>query len=76
MQEAIEHDKMEETTTPIQEETEEEMYGKPVCPEIEEFKRTHEGLTPHQYFVKYGHNAPDIPKQKQQQTHDAWYNKN
>ncbi|MFU0537469.1 hypothetical protein ACMZ7J_03115 [Gardnerella greenwoodii] len=75
MQEAIEHDKIEEQTTPIQEETEEEMYDKQVCEEIEEFKRAHDGLTPRQYFVKYGHNAPDIPTKPQAETHDAWYNK-
>lgn len=71
MQQAIEHDKIEETTTPVQEETEEDMYDKPICPEIEQFKREHDGLTPRQYFVKYGHNAPDVQKQ----AHDAWYNK-
>lgn len=76
MQEAIEHDKIEEETTPIQEETEEEMYDKPISPEIEQFKREHEGLTPRQYFVKYGHNAPDIHKEPQQQEHKTWYNKN
>lgn len=76
MQEAIKHDKIEETTTPIQEETEEEMYDKPISPEIEQFKREHEGLTPRQYFVKYGHNAPDIHKEPQQQEHKTWYNKN
>lgn len=76
MQEAIEHDKIEETTTPIQEETEEEMYGKQINPEIEQFKREHDGLTPRQYFVKYGHNAPDIHKEPQQQEHKTWYNKN
>lgn len=72
MQEAIEHDKIEEeTTTLVQEETEEEMYDKPIDPAIEKFKREHDGLTPRQYFVKYGHNAPDVQKQ----AHDAWYNK-
>lgn len=71
MQEAIEHDKIEEETTPIQEETEEEMYDKPICPEIEQFKREHDGLTPREYFVKYGHNAPDIQVQSQQQACDA-----
>lgn len=76
MQEAIEHDKIEETTTLVQEETEEEMYDKPISPEIEQFKREHEGLTPRQYFVKYGHNAPDIHKEPQQQEHKTWYNKN
>lgn len=76
MQEAIKHDKIEEETTPIQEETEEEMYDKPISPEIEQFKREHEGLTPRQYFVKYGHNAPDIHKEPQQQEHKTWYNKN
>lgn len=75
MQEAIEHDKIEEETTLVPEETEEEMYGKQVCEEIEAFKREHEGLTPRQYFVKYGHNAPDIPTKPQAETHDAWYNK-
>lgn len=76
MQEAIEHDKIEETTTLVQEETEEEMYDKTINPEIEQFKREHEGLTPRQYFVKYGHNAPDIHKEPQQQEHKTWYNKN
>lgn len=76
MQQAIEHDKIEEQTTPTQEETEEEMYDKPISPEIEQFKREHEGLTPRQYFVKYGHNAPDIHKEPQQQEHKTWYNKN
>lgn len=76
MQETIEHDKIEETTTLVQEETEEEMYDKPISPEIEQFKREHEGLTPRQYFVKYGHNAPDIHKEPQQQEHKTWYNKN
>lgn len=76
MQQAIEHDKIEEQTTPIQEETEEEMYDKPICPEIEKFKREHDGLTPFQYRLKYGHNAPDIQAQSQQQACDAWYNKN
>ena len=76
MQEAIKHDKIEETTTLVQEETEEEMYDKPISPEIEQFKREHEGLTPRQYFVKYGHNAPDIHKEPQQQEHKTWYNKN
>lgn len=72
MQEAIEHDKIEEeTTTLVQEETEEEMYDKPIDPAIEKFKREYDGLTPRQYFVKYGHNAPDVQKQ----AHDAWYNK-
>lgn len=75
MQQAIEHDKIEEQTTPIQEETEEEMYDKPICPEIEKFKREHDGLTPFQYRLKYGHNAPDIPTKPQAETHDAWYNK-
>lgn len=76
MQEAIEHDKIEETTTLVPEETEEEMYNKQINPEIEQFKREHEGLTPRQYFVKYGHNAPDIRKEPQQQEHKTWYNKN
>lgn len=76
MQEAIEHDKIEETTTLVQEETEEEMYDKPISPEIEQFKREHEGLTPRQYFVKYGHNAPDTRKETQQQEHKTWYNRN
>lgn len=75
MQQAAEHDKIEEQTTPIQEETEEEMYGKQINPEIEEFKREHEGLTPRQYFVKYGHNAPDVPTKPQEEEHDAWYNR-
>ena len=75
MQEAIEHDKIEEETTLVPEETEEEMYGKQINPEIEEFKREHEGLTPRQYFVKYGHNAPDVPTKPQSEQHDAWYNK-
>lgn len=76
MQQAIEHDKIEEETTPLEEETEDEMYDKPISPEIEQFKREHEGLTPRQYFVKYGHNAPDIHKEPQQQEHKTWYNKN
>lgn len=76
MQEAIEHDKIEEETTLIQEETEEEMYGKPIDPAIEKFKREHDGLTPRQYFVKYGHTAPDIQANPQEETHDAWNNKN
>lgn len=71
MQQAIEHDKIEEETTPLQEEIEDEMYGKPINSEIEQFKREHDGLTPRQYFVKYGHNAPDVQKQAR----DAWYNK-
>lgn len=71
MQEAIEHDKIEEETTLVQEETEEEMYGKQINPEIEQFKREHEGLTPRQYFVKYGHNAPDTRKETQQQNHET-----
>lgn len=76
MQQAIEHDKIEEETTPLQEETEDEMYGKPINPEIEQFKRKHEGLTPRQYFVKYGHNAPDTRKETQQQNHETCYNRN
>lgn len=72
MQQAVEHDKIEEQTTPIQEEIEEEMYDKPIDPEIEKFKREHDGLTPRQYFVKYGHNAPDIPKQSQPETRNSW----
>lgn len=76
MQQAIEHDKIEEETTPLQEEIEDEMYGKQINPEIEKFKREHDGLTPRQYFVKYGHNAPDIHKEPQQQEHKTWYNKN
>ena len=76
MQQAIEHDKIEEETTPLQEETEDEMYGKPINPEIEQFKREHEGLTPRQYFVKYGHNAPDTRKETQQQNHETCYNRN
>lgn len=75
MQEAIEHDKIEEQTTLIQEETEEEMYGKQINEEIEKFKREHDGLTPRQYFVKYGHNAPDVPTKPQSEEHDAWYNR-
>lgn len=75
MQEAIEHDKIEETTTLVQEETEEEMYGKQINEEIEKFKREHDGLTPRQYFVKYGHNAPDVPTKPQSEEHDAWYNR-
>lgn len=75
MQQAIEHDKIEEQTTLIQEETEEEMYGKPINEEIEKFKREHDGLTPRQYFVKYGHNAPDVPTKPQSEEHDAWYNR-
>lgn len=71
MQEAIEHDKIEEETTLVQEETEEEMYNKQVCEEIEKFRREHDGLTPRQYFVKYGHNAPDIRKETQQSPRDA-----
>lgn len=71
MQEAIEHDKIEEETTPLQEEIEDEMYGKPINSEIEQFKREHEGLTPRQYFVKYGHNAPDTRKETQQQNHET-----
>lgn len=71
MQQAIEHDKIEEETTLVQEETEDEMYGKPINPEIEQFKREHEGLTPRQYFVKYGHNAPDTRKETQQQNHET-----
>lgn len=76
MQEAIEHDKIEEETTPLEEETEDEMYGKQINPEIEQFKREHEGLTPFQYRLKYGHNAPDVPTKPQSEAHDAWYNKN
>lgn len=75
MQEAIEHDKIEEETTLVQEETEEEMYGKQINPEIEKFKREHDGLTPRQYFVKYGHNAPDVSSKPQPEEHDEWYNK-
>lgn len=71
MQQAIEHDKIEEETTPLQEEIEDEMYGKPINSEIEQFKREHEGLTPRQYFVKYGHNAPDTRKETQQQNHET-----
>ncbi|WP_421782632.1 hypothetical protein [Gardnerella sp. DNF01198P] len=71
MQQAIEHDKIEEDTTPLQEEIEDEMYGKPINSEIEQFKREHEGLTPRQYFVKYGHNAPDTRKETQQQNHET-----
>lgn len=63
-------------TTPLQEETEEEMYSKQVCEEIEKFKREHGGLTPFQYRLKYGHNAPDIPTKPQEEEHDAWNSKN
>lgn len=70
MQQADNYDKIEETTTPVKEE---EVNIKKNL-EIEQFKREHEGLSPFQYFKKYGHNAPDIQRDSNQDDDDEpWY---
>lgn len=70
MQQADESAKIEETTTPVKEE---EVNIKKNL-EIEQFKREHEGLSPFQYFKKYGHNAPDIQRDSTQDDDDEpWY---
>lgn len=70
MQQADNYDKIEETTTPVKEE---EVNIKKNL-EIEQFKREHEGLSPFQYFKKYGHNAPDIQRDSTQDDDDEpWY---
>ena len=70
MQQADECDKIEETS--LQGEGKEEKVTiQTKNAEVEEFKRTHEGLSPRQYFVKYGHNAPDVQKQ----TSTPWYDR-
>lgn len=70
MQEADEYAKIEESS--LQGEGKEEKVTiQTKNAEVEEFKRTHEGLSPRQYFVKYGHNAPDVQKQAA----TSWYNK-
>lgn len=74
MQQADECDKIEESS--LQGEGKEEKVTiQTKNAEVEEFKRTHEGLSPRQYFVKYGHNAPDAPSKSQPETRGAWYNK-
>ena len=70
MQQADNYDKIEETTTPVKEE---EVNIKKNL-EIEQFKKEHEGLSPFQYFKKYGHNAPDIQRDSNQADDDEpWY---
>ena len=70
MQQADECDKIEESS--LQGEGKEEKVTiQTKNAEVEEFKRTHEGLSPRQYFVKYGHNAPDMQKQ----TSTPWYDR-
>lgn len=68
MQQAAEQDKIEETTTLVKEE---EVNIKKNL-EIEQFKREHEGLSPFQYFKKYGHNAPDLQREPTDDD-EPWY---